>query len=47
MFETYDVGMPSSSESENSDHEDNFLEAPLKNKKFDGRSNKLAFTIKW
>ena len=47
MFETCDVGMPSSSESENSDDEDNFLEALLKNKKFDGRSNKLAFTIKW
>ena len=46
-FETCDIGMPSSSESENSDDEDNFLEAPLKNKKFDGRSNKLAFTIKW
>ena len=47
MFKTSNVGMPSSSESENSDEEDNFLEAPLKNKKFDGRSNKLAFTIKW
>ena len=46
-FETSDVGMPSSSEIENSNDEDNFLEAPLKNKKFDGRSNKLAFTIKW
>ena len=39
--------MSSSSESENSDDEDNFLEALLNNKKFDGRSNKLAFTIKW
>ena len=47
MFETCDVGMPSLSESENSDDQDNFLEAPLKNKKFDGRSDKLAFTIKW
>ena len=47
MFKTSNVGMPLSSESENSDEEDNFLEAPLKNKKFDGRSNKLAFTIKW
>ena len=46
-FETCNIGMPSSSESEKSNDEDNFLEAPLKNRKLDGRSNKLAFTIKW
>ena len=46
-FKICDIDMPSSSESENSDDEDNFLEALLKNKKFSGRSNNLAFTIKW
>ena len=46
-FETCDIGMLSSSENENFDDKHNFFEAPLKNKKFDGRSNKLAFTIKW